>query len=141
MIGVERACGDRALLDALAAVVDRFDPTPEHVAVRARAALGERTDAVPLRLLSDSVFLDRPGGPRRVTFSGLDLRLSRDGGGVRVSGWARFGAFAVVRWPGGSVTSALDEAGWFHVERVPFGPVRCVLRGAGRDHATPWFAA
>lgn len=141
MIGVARACGDRALLDALAAVVDRFDPTPERVAVRARAAFGERTDAVPLRLLSDSVFVDRPDGPRRLTFRGLDLRLSRDGDGLRISGSAGVGAFAVVRWPGGSAMSALDAAGWFHVERVPFGPVRCVLRGAGRDHATPWFVA
>jgi hypothetical protein len=141
VIGVERACGDRALLDALAAAVDRFDPMPRRVAVRARAALAERTDAVPLRLLSDSVFVDPPGGPRRVTFNGLDLRLTRDGGGVRVSGSARLGAFAVVRWPGGSVTSALDAAGWFYVERVPFGPVRCVLRGGGPDHATPWFVA
>ncbi|MFJ6670859.1 hypothetical protein ACIQMJ_07100 [Actinosynnema sp. NPDC091369] len=141
MIGVERACGDRALLDALAAVVDGLDPTPEHVAVRARTALGERTDAVPLRLLSDSVFADPPGGPRRMAFNGLDLRLSPGGGAVRVSGSARVGSVAVVRWPGGSAVSALDAAGWFHVERVPFGPVRCVLRGAGPDHATPWFVA
>lgn len=139
MIGV--ACGDRRLLDALAALVDALDPAPASVAAGARSALGERTDAVPLGLRSDSVFADPPGGPRRLAFRGLDLRLSPAEGGLRVSGVAAVGTFAVVRWPGGSVTSAVDRAGWFHVERVPFGPIRCVLRSAGRDHATPWFVA
>jgi hypothetical protein len=137
---------DRELLDALAHLVDDLDPTPEALAVRAHAALVERTDAAALRLLSDSVRVDPPGmrgrgGTRRVTFTGLDLRLDHLAGGLHVTGLTRAGVVAVARWPGGQVTAAVDEAGWFHVERVPFGPVRFVLRGTSRDQATPWFVA
>ncbi len=132
---------DRELLDALAAVVDRLDPTPDSLVGWARSALGERGDAVGLRPLADSVHGDPPGAPRQLAFTGLDLRLDRVTGGLRVTGLARFGTLASVRWPGDEVAAVVGPAGWFHVARVPFGPVRCVLRGAGRDHATPWFVA
>jgi hypothetical protein len=137
---------DRELLDALAHLVDDLDPTPETLAAQAQAALRERTDATALRLLTDSARVDPPGmrgrcGTRTLTFAGLDVRLDHVTGGVHATGLARAGTHAVARWPGGQVTVAIDEAGWFHVERVPFGPVRFVLRGGGRERATPWFVA
>ena len=134
------ASTDRELLDALALVVDDRDPMPRALVARAWSALVERTDAVTARLLSDSVHVD-PGRPRRLVFAGLDLRLDRVAGGLRVTGSARAGALVVARWPGGQETAQVDEIGRFHVDRVPFGPVRFVLRGVGRDHATPWFVA
>jgi hypothetical protein len=134
------AMTDRELLDALALVVDDLDPMPRALVARAWSALVERTDAVTARLLSDSVHVD-PGRPRRLVFAGLDLRLDPVAGGLRVTGSARAGALVVARWPGGQVTAQVDEVGRFHVDRVPFGPVRFVLRGVGRDHATPWFVA
>ena len=135
------ACTDRELLDALAVVVDCLDPIPESLVVRARSALAERTDAATLRLLSDSVHVEPRGGTRRVTFAGLELRLDRVDGGLRVTGLAQGGSVAVVRWPGDEGAAVVGPDGWFRVERVPFGPVRCVLRGVGRDRATPWFVA
>lgn len=143
MTGPTLTMTDRELLDALALVVDDLDPMPGPLLARARSALVERADAVTSRLLSDSVHVD-PGLPRRVVFAGLDLRLDRVAGGLRVTGSARAGAVVVARWPGGRVTAVVDQAGRFHLERVPFGPVRFVLRGvdaSGRDHATPWFVA
>ncbi|MFE2753172.1 hypothetical protein ACFXGA_14365 [Actinosynnema sp. NPDC059335] len=137
---------DRALLDALAHLVDDLDPTPEAIRDRARAALAERADATPLRLLADSVRVDPPGmrgrgHARRLAFTDLDLRFDHVAGGLHVTGLARAATLAVARWPGGRVAAAVDPAGWFHVERVPFGPVSFVLRHAGRDRATPWFVA
>jgi hypothetical protein len=136
---------DRDLLDALAHLVDDLDPTPETLAAQAQAALRERTDATAMRLLTDSARVDPPGvrgrcGARTLAFTGLDLRLDHGTGGVHATGLARAGTLAVARWPGGQV-AAVIEAGWFHVERVPFGPVRFVLCGDGRAHATPWFVA
>jgi hypothetical protein len=138
-----KAASDRDLLDALALLVDDLDPTPESVAVRARSALVERSssEVITLRLLSDSVHA--PGRTRELAFTGLDLRFDPVVGGWEVTGPARAGTSVVARWPGGQVTAAVS-AGRFHVERVPFGPVRFVLRGAdasGRDHVTPWFVA
>lgn len=135
------SCTDRDLLDALARLIDALDPAPEAVAVRARSAFGERTDAACLRLRSDSVHVDPSGGTRRVAFSGLDLRLGLVVGGWDVTGVARAGTAVVARWPGGAVTAAVDQLGRFRVGRVPFGPVRFVLRDAGRERATPWFVA
>ncbi|WP_158846960.1 hypothetical protein [Saccharothrix deserti] len=139
---------DRELLDSLAHLVDDLDPTPETLAAKAQRALRERTDAAAMRLLSDSVRGAPPGmrgrgGTRTLTFTDLDLRLDHVTGGLHATGLVRAGTgtLAVARWPGGQVTAAIDPAGWFHVERLPFGPVRFVLRGAGRDHATPWFVA
>ncbi|WP_447004675.1 hypothetical protein ACRAKI_34665 [Saccharothrix isguenensis] len=137
---------DRELLDALAHLVDDLDPTPRTLASQARSALGERTGGTTMRLLSDSARVDPPGmrgrcGTRTVTFTDLDLRLDHVAGGLHVTGLARAGALAVARRPGGEETAAIDEAGWFHVELLPFGPVRFVLRGGGREHATPWFVA
>ena len=145
MIGLALALSDRELLDALALLVDDLDPTPESVSARARSALAERADAVTLRLSSDSVHVEPAcGGPRKLTFAGLDLRLDRVTGGLDVTGSARGARLVVARWPGGQVTAEVDGTGRFHVGRVPFGPVRFVLRGAdpsGRDRATPWFVA
>jgi hypothetical protein len=135
------ACTDRELLDALALVVDVLDPIPESLVAWAWSALAERADAVALRLLSDSVHVEPRGGARRVVFAGLVLRLDRVDGGLSVTGFAPGAAVAVLRWPGDGVAAAVGADGSFHVERVPFGPVRCVLRGAGRDRATPWFVA
>ncbi|PSL54977.1 hypothetical protein B0I31_106497 [Saccharothrix carnea] len=135
------SCTDRELLDALARVIDVLDPAPEAVAVRARSAFGERTGAACLRLLSDSVRVDPSGGPRRVAFTGLDLRLELVVGGWDVTGVARVGTVVGARWPGGGVTAAVDEVGRFRLGRVPSGPVWFVLRCAGREHATPWFVA
>ncbi|ONI82431.1 hypothetical protein ALI22I_40805 [Saccharothrix sp. ALI-22-I] len=137
---------DRELLDTLAHLVDDLDPTPRTLAAQAQCALNERTDAATMRLVADSVRTAPPGmrgrgGTRTLTFTDLDLRLDHVRGGLHATGLARAGTLAVVRWPGGQVTAAIDPAGWFHVERVPFGPVRFVLRGTGRDHATPWFVA
>ncbi|MFD7652964.1 hypothetical protein ACFV4N_03190 [Actinosynnema sp. NPDC059797] len=50
-------------------------------------------------------------------------------------------ALAVVRWPGGEARAAVDPAGWFHLDGVPFGPVRFLLLGSAARHATPWFVA
>lgn len=50
-------------------------------------------------------------------------------------------ALAVVRWPGGEARAAVDRAGWFHLDGVPFGPVRFLLLGSAARHATPWFVA
>ncbi|XVS64141.1 hypothetical protein ACQPYE_38830 [Actinosynnema sp. CA-299493] len=148
VIGPRLARTDRELLDALALVVDALDPMPGPLAARACSALVERTDAVTLGLSSDSVHVEPHGMARRMAFTGLDLRLSRVAGGLDVTGTARVGALVgalvVARWPGGQVTAEVGAAGRFHVGRVPFGPVRFVLRGAGasgRDHATPWFVA
>lgn len=139
---------DRDLLDTLAHLIDDLDPTPEGLTAQAQRALTERGDASAMRLLTDSVRVDPPGmrgrgGTRTLTFTGLALRLDQVAGGLHVTGLARVGTgtSAVVRRPGGQVAVALDEAGWFHVDRIPFGPVRFVLRGSGRDHATPWFVA
>ncbi|MCE6995809.1 hypothetical protein LZG04_13515 [Saccharothrix sp. S26] len=132
---------DRHLLDALAAAVDALDPAPASLAVRAWAALGERSDATPMPVLADSVVDEVSGGTRELVFGGLDLRLSRAVGGLRVHGVVRGAAVVVVRWPGGSARTVVDAVGRFGVERVPFGPVRCVVRRAGRDHATPWVVA
>lgn len=137
---------DRELLDALAHLVDDLDPTPDAITAQARAALAERTDAAPLRLLADSVRVDPPGMrgrgcARRLAFTDLDLRFDHVAGGLHVTGLAREATLAVARWPGGRAAAAVDAAGWFHVERVPFGPVRFVLRRPGRDRATPWFVA
>lgn len=131
------ACTDRELLDALAVLVDVLDPIPESLVAWAWSALAERTDEAAVRLLSDSA----RGGARRLTFTGLALRLDRVDGGSSVTGSAPGAAVAVVRWQGDEVAAAVGPDGWFHVERVPSGPVRCVLRGAGRDRATPWFVA
>ncbi|MFI9007030.1 hypothetical protein ACIGNX_07365 [Actinosynnema sp. NPDC053489] len=143
-------CTDRGLLDALAALVEALDPTPAAVVVRARAALVERSDAVELPLLSDSVHAGSvhtgvgragPAAPRRLAFDGLDVRLDPVAGGLGVAGFVRAGALVLARWPGGEVASAVDGTGRFRVGRVPFGPVRFVVRGAGRERATPWFVA
>ncbi|MFD0199399.1 MULTISPECIES: hypothetical protein [Saccharothrix] len=135
------SCTDRELLDALARLIDVLDPAPEAVAVRARWAFGERTDAARLQLRSDSIRVDPSGGTRRLTFTGLDVRLGLVVGGWDVTGVARGGTAVGVRWPGGGVTAAVDEVGRFRLGRVPCGPVRFVLRGAGREHVTPWFVA
>jgi hypothetical protein len=137
---------DRELLDALAHLVDNLDPTPQTLAAQARSALSERTGGTAMRLLSDSARVDPPGmrgrcGTRTLTFTDLDLRLDHVTGGLHATGLARAGAVAVARWPGGEVTAVIDPTGWFHVDRVPLGPVRFVLRGDGREHATPWFVA
>jgi len=50
-------------------------------------------------------------------------------------------AVAVVRWPGGEARTPVDRAGWFHLDGVPFGPVRFLLLGPAARHATPWFTA
>lgn len=134
-------CTDRELLDALAVVVDVLDPIPESLVAWAWSALAQRTGAAPLRSLSDSVHVEPRGGARRLAFAGLTLRLDRVDGGLSVTGSAPGAAVAVVRWPGSEVAAVVGPDGWFHVERVPSGPVRCVLRGAGRDRATPWFVA
>lgn len=137
---------DRELLDALARLVDNLDPTPRTLAAQARSALRRRTGGSAMRLLSDSARVDPPGmrgrgGTRTLTFTDLDLRLDRVPTGLHATGLARFGTLAVAHWLGGRTTAAIDAAGWFHVDRVPLGPVRFVLRGDGREHATPWFVA
>ncbi|ROP39666.1 hypothetical protein [Saccharothrix texasensis] len=144
MIGLKHASTDRELLDALAQLVDDLDPMPVSLAARACSALGERTDALTLAPSFDSVRVEPLGTARRMAFAGLDLRLSPAAGGLDVTGTAAVGALVVARWPGGQVTAEVDAAGRFHVGRLPFGPVRFVLRGvdaSGREHATPWFVA
>jgi hypothetical protein len=136
---------DRELLDLLADLVDRLDPAPEHLAAQAQAALAERHDGDPLRLVTDSALTEPEdvrgsSGTRTLRFGELDLRLA---GLDRlcVTGFARTGRLAVVRWPGGLVEAAIED-GWFHVDHVPHGPVKFVLRRPGRrDLATPWFVA
>ncbi|WP_367134487.1 hypothetical protein [Saccharothrix sp. HUAS TT1] len=137
---------DREVLDAIARLVDELDPAPATLADRARAALAERTGAAPLRLLSDSAEGEEPGmrgcgGGRRLRFTGLHLRLDHVAGGLQVTGLAVGASLVVARRPGGEVAVEVDEAGWFHLDRVPSGPVRFVLRGAGCEHATRWFVA
>jgi len=148
MTGLALALTDRDLLDALALVVDELDPMPGSLLARAWSALVERADAVTLRLSSDSVHVEPPGAPRRLAFAGLDvrldLRLDDVADGLDVTGSVRAGTLVVARWPGGQATAEVDRTGRFDVGRVPFGPVRFVVRGAGasgRDHATPWFVA
>ncbi|MFD1151375.1 hypothetical protein [Saccharothrix hoggarensis] len=139
---------DRDLLDALAHLVDHLDPPPPALAARALSALDERTDAASLRLLSDTARVDPPGmrgcaGVRTLTFTGLDLQLDPGADGLHVTGLtpANAGGLAAVRWPGGEATAPIDPAGWFHVDHVPHGPVKFVLRRPDGDHATPWFVA
>ncbi|GAA1345469.1 hypothetical protein [Saccharothrix algeriensis] len=138
---------DEDLLRSLADLVDRLDPPPADLAARARAALAERSGAELSRLLTDSAHTAEPGlrgaGHVRVLrFADLDLRLELTATGLRVTGLARTGTHAVTRWPGGARTTGIDPAGWFHVDGVPPGPVRFVLRRPGRpDLATRWFVA
>ncbi|MDQ2582750.1 hypothetical protein [Saccharothrix yanglingensis] len=143
---------DRALLDALAHLVDRLDPTPEVLAHRARTALAERTDATPMRLLTDSAHTTPPGvrgrgSSRTLRFAGLDLQLDHVDNGLHATGLispttlpALTGLVLVCR-PGGETRARIDTDGWFHVDHVPFGPVRFVLHAPARDLATPWFTA
>lgn len=137
---------DRELLDALAHLVDDLDPAPETLAAQARAALAERTDATAMRLLTDSAQAAPPDvrgwcAARTMRFAGLDLQLDHVAGCLQATGLVRAGALVVVRRPGGQVTAPIDPAGWFHVDRVPPGPVRFVVHGAGHPQATPWFVA
>ncbi|QFZ23636.1 hypothetical protein [Saccharothrix syringae] len=138
---------DRLLLDALAHLVDHLDPAPDDLAARAADALAERVDAVPLRLLTDSALVTPPGtrgrcATRTLRFAGLDLQLDHADGGLHATGLApRPCALATARWPGGEVRAAVDRTGWFHLDGVPFGPVRFVLDGPAGRRATPWFVA
>lgn len=140
---------DRRLLDALAHLVDHLDPVPGDLAGRAAAALAERVEAAPMRLLTDSALVTPPGtrgrcATRTLRFVGLDLQLDHAADGLHATGLAHAaptGAVAVVRWPGGEAGAAIDGTGWFHLDGVPFGPVRFAVRGRSGLHATPWFVA
>lgn len=138
---------DRTLLDALADLIDRLDPPPLGLVGRARSALAERAGAAPTRLITDSAHTTDPGmrgggRVRTLRFADLDLLLEPTGTGLHVTGLARTGTHAVANWPGGARTTPVDPSGWFHVDRVPPGPVRFVLRHEGRpDLATRWFVA
>ncbi|MEU4802334.1 hypothetical protein [Actinosynnema sp. NPDC023587] len=138
---------DRTLLDALAGLLDRVDPPPPALAARARTAFTERTGALPARLITDSAHTTETGMRgvgriRTIRFTELDLRLEPTGTGLHVTGLARTGTHAVAHWPGGARTTPVDPSGWFHVDHVPPGPVRFVLRDEGRpDIATRWFVA
>ncbi|CCH35367.1 hypothetical protein ABZ816_12230 [Actinosynnema sp. NPDC047251] len=138
---------DRPLLDALADLLDRLDPPPHSLAALASAALAERAGAALTRLITDSAHTADTGmrgtcRVRTLRFADLDLRLEPTGTGLRATGLARTGTHAVTAWPGGSRTTPVDPTGWFHVDHVPPGPVRFVLRDEGRpDLSTRWFVA
>ncbi|MBB5954661.1 hypothetical protein FHS29_001231 [Saccharothrix tamanrassetensis] len=135
------------LLDSLATMFDRLDPPPVLLAAQAQSALAERCDARLSRLITDSAHTTRTDvrGTDRVRtmrFADLDLHLEPTATGLHLTGLARTGSQAVTRWPGGATTSDIDPTGWFHVDHVPPGPVRLLLRREGHpDLATRWFVA
>ncbi|MGM1061047.1 hypothetical protein [Saccharothrix sp. Mg75] len=140
---------DRELLDALAHLVDRLDPIPEVLAHHARSALAERTDALPMRLLTDSARTTPPGvrgrgATRTLRFAGLDLHLDHGETGLHATGLTspttRAGVVLVCR-PGSETRVQVDPSGWFHADHVPSGPIRFVLTGPSHDLTTPWFTA
>ncbi|WP_433266185.1 hypothetical protein ACQPZF_40140 [Actinosynnema sp. CS-041913] len=135
------------LLTSLADLLDRLDPPPAHLAAQAQQALAERCEADLSRLLTDSAHTTRGGTRgtdcvRTMRFTDLDLHLEPTATGLHVTGLARAGSQAVTHWPGGTVTTDIDSAGWFHVDHVPPGPIRFVLRQGGHLYrATRWFVA
>ncbi|WNV91102.1 hypothetical protein [Umezawaea sp. Da 62-37] len=142
---------DRDLLDALAAVLDRIDPVPPHLA--GAALFHPPTDTALMTLLADSA-LTAPagvrgdGGTRTLRFTGpgttVDLRLDTVPHlGVRTLGLvspAVEGSTVQATWPTGTSTAAVDRIGGFHLDPLPAGPLRFVLRRPARpDLGTGWF--
>jgi hypothetical protein len=142
---------DRDLLDALAAVLDRIDPVPPHLAEA--ALFRPPTDAALLALLTDSALAAPAGvrgdsGTRTLRFTApdttVDLRLDTVPRlGVRALGLvhpAVDDSTVEVTWPTGTRTAPVDRIGGFHVDPLPAGPLRFVLRRpAHPDLSTGWF--
>ncbi|PRY43348.1 hypothetical protein [Umezawaea tangerina] len=142
---------DRDLLDALAAVLDLVDPVPPHLAEA--AGFHPPTDAAPMDLLTDSA-LTAPagvrgdGGTRTLRFTGpgttVDLRLDTATRlGVRAIGLvhpAVDGSTIRATWPDGVRSAPVDPIGRFHLDPLPTGPLRFVLRRPTLpDLSTGWF--
>ncbi|GAA0227657.1 hypothetical protein GCM10010492_27490 [Saccharothrix mutabilis subsp. mutabilis] len=138
---------DHDLLLRLSDLLVRLDPTPRTVAAQARAALTRRTTAVLTRLITDSAHTtdhgtaDHPTA-RTLRFTALDVVLEPTPSGLHATGFAHTGTTLLTRWPTGAHTTPLGPGGYFHVDNVPSGPLKFVLRRKGApDTATRWFVA
>lgn len=130
---------DLDLLALLADLLDRTDPVPEFVATQAEAALVERTGAVLTRLITDTAHTRGTHTARTLRFTALDVVLEPAPGGLHVTGFAHTGTTLHTHWPTGSLTTALGPGGFFHVDHVPAGPLKFLLRqGGAPDTATRW---
>ncbi|MEU7531820.1 hypothetical protein AB0A74_39215 [Saccharothrix sp. NPDC042600] len=138
---------DTDLLVLLADLFARVDPVPEPVAAQAEAALTRRTTAVLTRLITDSAHTANHHTAGRRTartlrFTALDVVLEPTPGGLHATGFAHTGTTLLTRWPTGAHTTPLGPGGHFHVDDIPTGPLKFVLRREGApDTATRWFVA
>lgn len=131
---------DLDLLALLADLLDRADPVPEPVVAQARAALVGRTDAILTRLITDSAHTRGSHTTRTLRFTALDVVLEPAPGGLHVTGFAHTGATLHAHWPTGSLTTPLGPGGFFHLDHLPAGPLKFLLRQEGApDTATRWF--
>ncbi|MEJ2857240.1 MULTISPECIES: hypothetical protein [unclassified Saccharothrix] len=133
---------DLDLLTLLADLLDRTDPVPEFVVAQAEAAFVERTGAVLTRLITDSAHTRGSHTARTLRFTALDLVVEPAPGGLHATGFAHLGTTLHTHWPTGSITTPLGPGGFFHLDHVPSGPLKFVLRQEDApDTATRWFVA
>lgn len=138
---------DQDLLARLAELLDRADPVPPTVVAQARAALAARTPAVLTRLITDSAHTtgahtSGTSSTRTLRFTALDVVLEPALEGLHVTGFARTGTTLHVRWPTGTRTTDLGPGGFFHLDHIPAGPLKFLLRQEDApDTATRWFVA
>ncbi|MFI9813062.1 hypothetical protein [Saccharothrix variisporea] len=133
---------DLDLLALLADLLDRIDPVPEFVVRQAEAALVTSTGAVLARLITDSAHTAPAPTTRTLRFTALDVVLEPALGGLHATGFARTGTTLHTHWPTGSLATPLGPGGFFHVDHVPSGPLKFVLRQEGApDTATRWFVS
>lgn len=133
---------DHDLLLRLADLFARVDPVPEPVAAQAEAALDRRTDAVLTRLITDSAHTAGRRTTRTLRFTALDVVLEPALDGLHATGFAHTGTTLLTRWPTGAHTTPLGPGGHFHVDNVPTGPLKFLLRQEDApDTATRWFVA
>jgi len=139
--------GEHELLLSLAAVLDQVDPVPDHLAALSEAAFCLRVNDFVLLHRTAATAGMRSGSPA-LRFVGptttVDLQLHLDGRtGLHALGLvhpAPKGCTAVISWPGGERTAAVDPIGWFSATGLPAGPLRVLLRRPGSpDLSTGWF--
>ncbi|XVV03499.1 hypothetical protein ACQPW3_40305 [Actinosynnema sp. CA-248983] len=131
---------DQDLLTRLADLLDRADPAPRTVVAQARAALAARTRAVLTRLITDSAHTGRARTARTLRFTALDVVLEPALNGLHVTGFAHTGTTLLVRWPTGERSTSIGPGGFFHVDNIPVGPLKFLLRQEDApDTATRWF--